>query len=704
MKPRIAYRRTHPSASTGGDHLRRWMLLPVIFITTLLVMLAISGSQMPAVLATLCNAAWAGIIVLPAVLLGLALTHPLRDSPMMQLSPWPLGFRLVLAAALGMGALSLAALVLGSCGLISGPTCGILLIASAAAGYPFARHLKSQLEFLNRPLQRRDALILLACIPLAVLLIAVCFPAGTLWHTEGNGFDVLEYHLQLPRQFLALHSTAPVHENIYSYMPLNMEMLYLILAAVAQSAIGAGYIYALVFGSQILHAVVTLLAVAGILFAPLNLKAAGRVLAALVILATPWTLVVGSLAYNDGAVLLYAVLAVSLACVATRWPEWLTLGVVLGLAVGTKMTAGVMVALPIAAILLARRNFRQLAIVTVTALLIYSPWMARSMTATHKARSFGNPIFPIFTGTLGRGHWSKSIALRFDRGHRPPARDAGVAGHLHALVDQSILNRQWSPGIAAWLDALQAKPGFPGPQTPWLLRFGPLWLVLIPAVALALFTGIQSWLLALCLLVQLLAWITCTQLQARFLLPAVIPLAWMLGMAADLLPAYCVAAAALLALQAVGCGLLLRPEAGLLFGPVHAQMPPPIGAAISLPEDWLSEPAPPGQFTSHTTYYLEGLSTPLYIRGHVIYATVFDRNKLASAFHHGGAAAALHYLQSHHVNYLIVDWPEIIRLRKTYGFDPIITPHNIAKLQSLGLTPIAQPTARGIVIDHVPGR
>ncbi len=704
MKPRIAYRRTSPAASGGGNHLPRWVLMPAMLITTLLMMLLISGSQMPAVLATLCNAAWAGIIILPALLLGLALTHPLRNLPMMQLSPWPLGFRLVMAAALGMGALSLAALALGSCGLISGPAGGILLIGSAAAGYPFARQLKSQLEFLQRPLQRRHALILLACIPLAVLLIAVCFPAGTLWHTEGNGFDVLEYHLQLPRQFLAMHSTAPVHGNIYSYMPLNMEMLYLLLAAVAQSAIGAGYIYALVFGSQILHAVVTLLAVAAILFAPLNLKAPGRVIAALVVLATPWTLVVGSLAYNDGAVLLYGVLAVTLACVATRWPEWLILGVLLGLAVGTKMTAGVMVALPIAAILLARRNFRQLAIVTVTALLIYSPWMVRSMAATHTSRSLGNPIFPIFTGTLGRGHWRKSIALRFDRGHRPPARDAGVAGHLHALVDQSILNRQWSPGIAAWLDALDAKPGFPGPQTPWLLRFGPLWLVLIPAVALALFTGIQAWLLALCLLVQMLAWITCTQLQARFLLPAVIPLAWMLGMAADLLPAYFTAATAGLTVQAVGCALLLRPEAGLLFGPIHAQMPPPIGAAISLPEDWLSSPPPPGQFTSRTTYYLEGLSTPLYIRGHVIYATVFDRNKLARAFHHGGAAAALRYLQSHHVNYLIIDWPEIIRLRKTYGFDPIITPQNIAKLQSLGLTPIAQPTAPGIVIDHVPGR
>ncbi len=702
MKRHIAYRRTQEPSTSGTNGTPRWVLIPVMGLATLLAMVIISGSQSTKVLSTLFNSAWAGVILLPAILLGLAITHRLRELPIMQLSPWPLGFRLVLSAALGMGALSLATLALGSSGLISGPICGAVLILAAAAGYPFARKLKPELAFLLRPIQRRHWLILLGCIPLAVLLIAATFPAGTLWHTEGNGFDVLEYHLQLPRQFLAAHNTFPVHENVYSYMPLNMEMLYLILAAVAKSAVGRGYIYALVFGAQILHAAVTLLAVGGILLAPVNLKALGRILAALLVLTTPWTLVVGSLAYNDGSVLLYGVLAISLACVATRWPEWLILGVLLGLAVGTKMTAGVMVALPVAAMLLARRHFRQLAIVALTALLLYSPWMARSMVATHSSHSIGNPIFPIFSGTLGRGHWSKALARRFDRGHVAPPRDAGIFGHLHALADQSILNRQWSPGIAAWADAFRTRPRFPGPKTPWLFRLGPVWLAVLPAIALALFCGFQSWLMTLCLAVQVLAWLTCTQLQARFLLPAVIPAAWILGMAAELLPGFRAAATALIALQAAACGLLLRPEAGLFLGPISARTRPPIGAAISLPYDWLLTTPPPGQFTRHTTYYLEGLSAPLYIQGRVIYATVFDRNKLARAFHHGGARAALQYLQKHHVNYLVVDWPEIIRLRKTYGFDPIITRNNVARLQALGLSLIPEQTTPGIEIYRVP--
>ncbi len=705
MKSRMAYRRSPAAVVNAPKAPPRWMLLPALLIATLLVMLVISGSLVPTVLATLCNAAWAGVIIIPALLLGLAITHKVRKLPVIELSLWPLGFRLVLSAALGLGVLSLATLALGSCGLISGPVCAALLLAAVAIGYPFARQLRPELEFLRLPISRRHWSILLACIPIAVLFIAVTFPAGTLWHTEGNGFDVLEYHLQLPRQFLELHSTAPVKGNIYSYLSLNMEMLYLILAAITHWAVGAGYIYALVFGAQSLHALVTLLAAAGILLAPLPLKAPGRILSTLLFLVTPWTLVIGSLAYNDGLVLLYGVLAISLAVAArSQWrsAEWLILGVLLGLVVGTKMTAGVMVAVPVAAMLAARRNFRQLAVVVLTALLLYSPWMVRSMVATHTARSLGNPIFPIFTGTLGRGHWSKTLALRFDRGHRPPVRDAGLIGHVRALADQSILDRQWSPGIAAWVDAIRPAPGFPGPQTPWYLRLGLIWLVVLPALGLGLFCGRQAWLLILSLAVQVLAWLTCTQLQARFLLPAVIPLAWLLGMTAELLPAYRMAATALITLQAAACGLLLRPEAGLFLGPLNTQRPPPIGAAISLPRDWLFEPPPPGQFTDHTRYYLEGLATPLYIRGRVLYATVFNRNELARSLHHGGARAALRYLQLHHVNYLLVDWPEIIRLRHTYGFDPIITPQNIGRLQTLGLRLITERTAPGILIYRVP--
>ena len=701
MNRHAAYRRSNESPNNRANTLPRWLLFMLLPVGTLLVMWLIAGSAMPSVLLTLCNVCWAALIVAPATMLGLAITYRFRTLPIITLSPWPLGFRVVLSAALGLGALSMAALALGSCGVLSGITCAALLITAAAIGYPFARTIGAELEFLNRPIRRRHWLILLSCIPLAVLLVAT-FPAGTLWHTEGHGFDVLEYHLQLPRQFLGLHSTAPVRGNIYSFMPLNMEMLYLLLAVMTRSAVGSGYMYALVFGAQILHAVVTLLAAAGILLAPLNLKATGRIGAMLLFIATPWTLVIGSLAYNDGAVLLYGVLAISVACVALRWPEWMVLGALVGLAVGCKMTAGVMIALPVATLLLARCHIRQLVFVTGLALVIYSPWMIRSVVATHTTTQIGNPIFPIFSGTLGRGHWSRSIALRFDRGHRPPLRDAGLGGHLRALADQSVLNRQWSAGIAAWVDALRSQPGFPGPQTPWPLRFGTIWLVVLPALGLALFCGRQAWLMALCVAVQLMAWLTCTQLEARFLLPVVIPLAWMLGMAVDLLPAYRAAATALLALQALGCGLLLRTEVGLFLGPLDTRMPPPIGVAIRLPQDWLLTAPPAGQFTRHTRYYLEGLSTPLYIRGHVIYSTVFDRNELARIWHRGGAIAALHYLQHRHINYLVLDWPEIIRLRRTYGFDPIITPENIAKLQALGLSLIPEKTAPGIVIYHVP--
>jgi hypothetical protein len=53
-------------------------------------------------------------------------------------------------------------------------------------------------------------MILAAAPALAVLLLAACCPPGTLWRSEALGFDVLSYHLQLPREWLAGGRLAPL--------------------------------------------------------------------------------------------------------------------------------------------------------------------------------------------------------------------------------------------------------------------------------------------------------------------------------------------------------------------------------------------------------------------------------------------------------------------------------------------------------------
>src|SRR5947208_3285867 len=70
----------------------------------------------------------------------------------------------------------------------------------------------------------------------AMLGIAAAFPPGTLWGSEGRGYDVLEYHLELPREYAQLNATAPLSHNVYSYLPANMEMLYLLLTQTGKVA------------------------------------------------------------------------------------------------------------------------------------------------------------------------------------------------------------------------------------------------------------------------------------------------------------------------------------------------------------------------------------------------------------------------------------------------------------------------------------
>lgn len=690
-----------PSAPATGP-VRVWHLCVALPLLTVVVAGIIAGPLLAVVLSVAFNAIWAVMILLPATVFGLWCTARLAKTTAITHSPWPEGWRIVLSTGLGLGAISLGMLLLGSLHGLRDGLPGLLLIVLTAAGYPAATAFVRSMDTApwKRAARWSDMVILLSALPLGCLLVASTFPPGTLWHTEGYGYDVLEYHLELARQFSAANSTAPVTGNIYSYLSLNVEMLYTLIASLARSLIGQAYLYPLIYGAQALHATITVLAAVAVALMPIPLSRLGRSIAFVAILAVPWTIVIGSLAYNDGAVLLYGALALGLTVADLSADSVVILGILLGLAVDCKLTAGVMIAIPAAMVLACRGQFRRVAVAALVALVLYSPWMVRSMVFTHTRQQLGNPVFPLFSGTLGRGHWSKSLALRFDRGHRPPAQNASFSGHVSALVGQSMLNRQWSPGLAAWA-GLCRRPQRWGARGGWPWHVGMLWLAVIPALLLAIFRGRAAVMLLIFLLAQIIAWLTCTQLQARFLLPAILPLALLLGLAADALPAFRRFALFILAGQALFCALLLGPEAELLAGPQNPHRPPLLGALLSLPEDWIESPIPSHLFTNQNVIDLEGYSSPLYVHGRVIYNTVFNRNKLARALQQGGPTGAMAWLRRHHVNYVIVDWNEVHRLRHTYGFNPIITPRHVDQLIPLGLAPLAVKTAPGIQIFAV---
>ena len=692
------YRRSSGQPAARALTLRRPILPALLLVAIIVAGFAIAGNAFALVLETLLQFAFVLPILLAAAMLGLACTAPLARRQVFATCGWPDGFRLILSIALGLGALSLTTLALGSTHLLhDGIPLLPLLLAAMAGAFPTWQFLREFNRPLWRePLQAPDFLLLLAAIPLAVLAIAVTLHPGMLWASEGRGYDVLEYHLQTPREYFEANSTAPLHHNVYSFLPANIEMLYLLLmsliSTLTRSAPGWPTTINTVYPAQMLHATLTLLAAAAVALAPLKLSRLGRICAFLLILTVPWTLIIGSLAYNDAGVLLYGALAIALTLAPQGKWVIITLGVLLGLAVGTKMTAGVMIAVPVAAALLLQRRWLALPVIAAIVLLCYSPWALRSMIDTHRggAGRGANPVFPIAAETLGLGHWTPAQAQQWSRGHSPQGDLASPVGRLQALADQSLLDPQWSPGGAV----------LTGEPASWPLRLGILWLLGPVLIILALTRGIAAWHLLAVGGVQILCWLLFTHLQARFLLPAVIPLALLGALAMQSFRAVRIAAFCTLTLQAAYTALVLISDlnaarldfslCGLITRYPDAVRYP--DRRIAVPENATELP----RLRDDVSTLLIGDAAPLFYHGHVSYNTVWDDNPLADHLAAQAPNDVIQWLFEQNYGYMLVNWSEVHRLHSTYGYPDIISEQTFSTLERTGLrrAPFAVATDR----------
>jgi hypothetical protein len=386
----------------------------------------------------------------------------------------------------------------------------------------------------------------------AVLLLAACSAPGWLWASEFGGYDAMSYHLQLPAEWLKAGRIRGLEHNVYSYLPGYMEAAYYHLAILAGGALDAAY------ACQLLHASLALLAavIAGRLAARIveppsgatgSSGAACGAAAAIVLLGTPWVVVVGSLAYNEMAValLLSAVMAVTIAenpagPSAQPAPNAIRLGactgVLSGCACGAKLTAAGFVALPAILLLLARLPRRRWAAASAAAALAgaasLAPYLARN------AIDAGNPVFPLATGLLGRAHWSAGQVQSFLDAHRGPGLPA-------ALVD--AWNQSWRYGLGSSRD----------PEEPWVPQWSLLpWLAAAGAAAGCASARLRPAALRLAgvLAAQGAFWVLFTHVRSRFIVPAAVPAA-----------AVCALGAAALAQRvgSVGTGRALAAAAAL---------------------------------------------------------------------------------------------------------------------------------------------
>jgi hypothetical protein len=449
----------------------------------------------------------------------------------------------VTAAALGLGLLSLIFLLLGLAGWLNfwAVFC-LLAIGVVLALLPLARRSRQPTtgNWQLAPLSTRWHWLWLAVMPLFSLSLAAAFvPPGILWRGEPNGYDVVEYHLQVPREWYEMGKIAPLEHNVFSYMPMNVEMHYLAAMELRGGPWAGMYL------AQLLHMafiVLTVLAIYG--FSGSAGGKASAILAAVAAAGVPWLALLAPIAYNEGGLLLFGTLSIGWAMRAigaktqrredaqgddapssppslrgVAFPSLLC-GLFAGFACGTKLTAVPMIllAIPVAWMVVwviawvrsrrlpnpgTRNPIPSLILFTLSALLVFCPWLIRNQLWA------GNPVFPELMPLLGQAHFTDVQVQRYQKAHSPRPDQRSMAAHLRAGWNQIAADGSYGYvllpiGLLAGLIALLRGLREPIFDSPLLF----LWLMLL--------------LLAI-------IWIGFTHLQGRFFILAIPILALMIG-------------------------------------------------------------------------------------------------------------------------------------------------------------------------------
>jgi hypothetical protein len=410
----------------------------------------------------------------------------------------PASLRFATCAALGMGIVSLLILGLGLAGWLNqiwtiailavGAIITIVVVRRRAAGFDVKAWLEAPAGW-NR--------LWAATAPAAAIVVIAAFiPPGLLWGDEPNGYDVVEYHLQVPREWYEAGHIIPLHHNVFSYFPFNVEMHYLLAMELHG---GASAPWAGMYLAQLMHVTMCALAVVAVY----GLAGGGRrgIVAGLLTASVPWVLLLAPVAYNEGGTLLWGILAIGWALRARTIRAFLLAGLMAGFGGGSKLAILPLLAIGVPIVMLAVRPIparRVLAgciiyLAAMTAAL--SPWLLRNDAWT------GNAVFPEAMSLLGEAHFSNVQVERWREAYLPDRDYRSVLGRLGAL---------WGQVIGDW-------------------RYGFLLLPLGIFVVATAFRDRVAVCLFLLLVFQMLFWLLFTHLQSRFMVIAVPIVALLIG-------------------------------------------------------------------------------------------------------------------------------------------------------------------------------
>ncbi len=289
-----------------------------------------------------------------------------------------------------LGGVSLLILLLGTLGTVNTVSLGSLsLLAVLATITLLYRHIKM-------PSSKDYTISLWPLVPFCVFIL-ILLPVTLLPPTAR---DELIMHLAIPKLYLENGGISGVPFMVFSYAPMNLELLYLVHMA---------------FGSDTLPKVVHLFfaVLTGlIIYIYLSEKFGKRqgTTGAILYLTTPIVAQLSTTAYIDLGLAFYSTLAL---VALLKWREsdyrqqWLVYSALsTGLALGTKYSALVVlfVLCPSVIFLYSRGTREQTKAVKLgvlymfISLAVFSPWLIRNYILK------GDPVFPLATRLFANGH------------------------------------------------------------------------------------------------------------------------------------------------------------------------------------------------------------------------------------------------------------------------------------------------------------
>ncbi len=529
--------------------------------------------------------------------------------------------------------------------------------------------------------------LLFSVLPASLLLGACTIPPGILWPSEYGGYDVLEYHLQLPREWMNAGKMVGFQHNVFSFLPNLVEAEFLHLAICRGSAIESGYA-AQLFSSAMAVLAAWLAGQSAVSQAVLVSSAEGVegsgpfFAASAVYLAVPWTLVTGSMAYNEqtmmalGAGALYLSLRrkFEFSSLSLEFRQGAAIGLFCSLSILAKLSSAFLIAAPICLVWLfidwpgMRRLGVRLSGISSSCLPVLGFWMIRNYIWT------GNPFFPMFTQWFGAGHWTTDQAARW----------------VHAISSDLPLGKRLSI-------VFSQTQGIFHPQFGW---------VLLPALVLSIWPILKRQIhqealarLIAILFLQILFWLGFTHLMSRFLLPALLPVCVLVGLALATSNRRKATGAALILLTA------LTFQCFRLFWSVRDGKAGLLIDGVSSMEHGFEPNKTLNQLPSGCKIYAEGFATPFYAKAAVTYHTAWDTSLLGEAMAQGGEQGARDWLRRQGYTHLLIDWYMLGLYYRPggYGYDPRITVSSLTKLIQIGFREVYTDPKRSLVILEISG-